>query len=266
MSNKREIWWSDHKASDFGAIDPDATIAVLPLAAIEQHGPHLPLSTDSDIMAGMIDEVAALMPDSLDVRFLPIQAVGKSNEHIYAPGTLSLSPAELIPAWTEIGLSVARAGIRKIVLITSHGGNEEIMAIVTRELRVRANMLAVKSSWSRFGLPDGLFSEEEQRLGIHGGDYETSLMRYFRPDLVDMARAQNFTSSSTRAAQEFELLRPHGTHSFAWIASDLNPAGVVGNATLATAEKGKLAARHQALGFIRLLLDIRKARLADWLT
>src|SRR5690606_11886668 len=128
----------------------------------------------------------ARLPDDLDIRILPVQSVGKSNEHLHAPGTLTLPATTLIETWTELGASVARAGVGKIVFVTSHGGNEEIMGIVARELRVRFCMLAVKSSWSRFGKPAGLYSDIEDRYGIHGGDFETSVMLHFRPDLVDM--------------------------------------------------------------------------------
>ena len=262
---KRRVWWGDYRTTEYAEIDPEATIAVLPVAAIEQHGPHLPVSTDTKIMNGMLDTVIARLPDDLDVRILPVQAVGKSNEHLHAPGTLTLPANTLIDAWTELGASVARAGVRKFVVVNSHGGNEEIMGIVTRELRVRFQMLAVKTSWQRFGRPEGMYPELEDRHGIHGGDVETSLMLHFRPDLVDMSRAENFGSNVARAEQEFELLRHTGTHAFAWIASDLNPHGVVGNAAIATAEKGRLTAEFQADGFVRLLKDVRKAKLADWL-
>ena len=139
------------------------------------------------------------------------------------------------------------------------------MGIVSRELRVRFGALSVRSSWGRFGHPDGLYSPREVQLGIHGGDVETSLMLHFRPHLVDMAKAENFDSSFERAEGEFELLRPHGPHGFSWIAGDLNPHGVVGKAAIATAEKGRLTASHQAEGFVRLLQDIRKAKLSEWL-
>ncbi|RWN39026.1 creatininase family protein [Mesorhizobium sp.] len=262
---RKRVWWGDYRTTEYATIDPEATIAVLPVAAIEQHGPHLPVSTDTSIMNGMLETVIARLPGDLDIRILPVQAVGKSNEHLHAPGTLTLPAATLIEAWTELGLSIARAGLRKLIVVNSHGGNEEIMGIITRELRVRAKMLAVKTSWQRFGRPAGMYTALEDRHGIHGGDVETSLMLHFRPDLVDMAKADNFLSNVVRAEKEFSLLRHTGTHAFAWIATDLNPNGVVGDASIATAEKGRLTAIHQADGFISLLKDVRKAKLVDWL-
>lgn len=261
----RRVWWGDYRTTEYASIDPEGTIAVLPVAAIEQHGPHLPVSTDTTIMNGMLETMIARLPAELDIRILPVQAVGKSNEHLHAPGTLTLTAPTLIAAWTELGLSIARAGVRKLIVVNSHGGNEEIMGIVTRELRVREKMLAVKTSWQRFGRPAGMYSDLEERQGIHGGDVETSLMLHFRPDLVDMGKAENFVSNVARAEREFSLLRHTGTHAFAWMARDLNPHGVVGEAALATAEKGRLTAEHQADGFITLLKDVRKAKLADWL-
>lgn len=263
---KRRIWWGDYRTTEYKDVDPDKVIAVLPVAAIEQHGPHLPVLTDTAIMQGMLDTVIPLVPAELDIRILPIQAVGKSNEHLHAPGTLTLQPSVLIEAWTELGASVARAGVRKIVIVNSHGGNEEIMGIVARELRVRFKMLAVKTSWQRFGRPAGMYPPLEDRHGIHGGDVETSLMLHFRPDLVDMSKARNFVSKVGDAEENFELMRHTGTHAFAWIASDLNPRGTVGNASIATAEKGKATAEYQAAGFITLLQDIRKAKLSEWLS
>ena len=261
----RKIWWGDFTTEEFQDLDPEQTIAVIPIAAIEQHGPHLPVSTDSSIMQGMLDTVIRTVSDDLDIRILPIQCVGKSNEHQHAPGTLTIPATTLIDHWIELGHSIARAGIRKVVLVNSHGGNEEVMGIVARELRVRARMLAVKTSWMRFGLPDGLYSETETSYGIHGGDVETSLMLHFRADLVAMDKAQTFVSAVTRAEGEFDLLRHTGSHAFAWIASDLNSNGAVGEANLATANKGEATAAHQAEGFLRLMRDVRAAKLDDWL-
>ncbi|MCV0394828.1 MAG: creatininase family protein [Rhizobiaceae bacterium] len=262
----RRVWWGDFRTAEFEGLDADSTIAVLPVAAIEQHGPHLPVSTDFSIMNGMLETVFPLLPADLDVRFLPVQAAGKSNEHIQAPGTLTLTPLAVIQSWADLGASVARAGIRKLVIVNSHGGNEEIMGIVARELRVAFRMMAVKTGWLRFGAPENLFAEEEWRLGIHGGEVETSLMLHFRPDLVDMSRAEHFRSATERADGRFEFFKPQGQHGFAWIASDINPAGVAGNAAAATAEKGAATARHQAEGFVRLLKEVREAKLDEWIS
>jgi creatinine amidohydrolase len=239
--------WADLRAPAFRTLDPDRTIAVLPTAAIEQHGPHLPVGTDTLIAEGMLDAVRAACPDDLDLVILPVQAVGKSNEHLWAAGTLTLTAETALRAWTEIGRSVARAGLRKLVIVNSHGGNLDLVSILSRELRVECGLLAVKTQWMSFGTPDGLFSRREADFGIHGGDRETSLMLAFRPETVDMEAARDFGSTAERAA-----IPPIGPTSYGWIASDLSDAGVVGEAHRATAKKGRVLAAHQAAGFIDL--------------
>lgn len=249
--------WGDLRTTDFAALDPARTVALLPTAAIEQHGPHLPVSTDAEIGAGMLRTLTALDADDLDVLVLPMQSVGKSNEHLHAAGTLTLPAALVIEAWTELGLSAARAGVRKLVIANSHGGNADVNAIVARELRVRAGMLAARTHWMAFGAPEGLFSAREQAHGVHGGDMETSLMLWFRPELVAMAEARDFASSA-EAMDDCAWLRPTGAAAYGWIASDLNPAGVVGEAHLATAQKGRATADHQARGMRALLRDVAR--------
>jgi creatinine amidohydrolase len=255
----RKIWWTDFAAREFEGLDPMETIAILPIAAVEQHGPHLPVGTDTQINTGLLEMLAERAPLDLDLRILPVQAIGKSNEHIWAKGTITHTATNLIDAWTQIGLEVARAGIRKIIFINSHGGNEEVMGIVARELRVKAGMLAVKSGW-RFGAPDGVLSDIERRHGIHGGDSETSLMLFLRPDLVDMSQAENFASIAVRDEAEFKYLRQTGAfgHVYAWVASDINPAGAVGDAALGTAEKGRLIAERNVAGMLEVLAEIRR--------
>ncbi len=109
-----------------------------------------------------------------------------------------------------------------------------------------------------------MFSELERRHGIHGGEIETSLMLHFRPDLVDMSESGEFRlARRARRKRRSSTSAPTGTHAFAWIASDLNPAGTVGNAAAATAEKGRAVAEHQARGFIALLQDVRAVPLGE---
>lgn len=261
----RKIWWSDFSASEFNDLDAEATIAVLPLAATEQHGPHLPPSTDADIMDGMLNLVFEELPETLDIRVYPVIRIGTSDEHSRFPETLSIPSQEMIERIVSRGERASVHGIKKLVLINSHGGNEAAMAIAALELRKQHDMMVVKTSWERFGVPDGLFSEDERKLGIHGGDYETSLMLHFAPQLVDMSKAKNFTSATTKARETFKHLAPQSPHGFAWLAGDLNQEGVVGDAAAATAEKGQKAAQHQTRGFLELLEDIRMAKLGEWI-
>jgi len=231
----RKVHWLQLTTEDFAGLDSEKTIAVLPIAAIEQHGPHLAVSTDTIIGQSMVDTVIARLPEDLSALFLPVQAVGKSNEHIRSPGTITYTAETAQRVWTEIGESVARAGLRKLVIVTSHGGNVDTMRVVARELRVNCQMLVVTTGW-RFGVPKGLFADQEALHGIHAGDIETSLMLHFRPDLVRKDKVQNFVPSSVRMENEFKFLRPTGLHAHAWIAQDIHPAGVAGDASLATPE------------------------------
>lgn len=254
----RTLFWSELTTLDFAGLDPETTIVVWPIAAIEQHGPHLPVATDTAIADGMIGEVLARLPDDVSILVLPTQAVGKSNEHLASPGTLTLSAQTAISAWTEIGEAVHRAGLRKLVMVNAHGGNVEIIGIVARELRVRLGMLVVACAWRRFGLPAGLYTDEEAAVGIHAGDVETSLMLHFRPDLVRMERAENFAPATIGIAREFKQLRPTGYTAFAWMAQDLHPSGAAGDASLATVEKGRATAAFQADAFVELLRDVTR--------
>ncbi len=257
----RKVHWIQLTTEEFAALDPEKTIAVLPIAAIEQHGPHLAVSTDTIIGQGMVDTVIAKLPEDLSVLFLPISAVGKSNEHIRSPGTITYTAETAQRVWTEIGESVARAGLRKMVIVTSHGGNVDTMRVVARELRVNCQMLVVTTGW-RFGVPKGLFSDQEALHGIHAGDIETSLMLHLRPDLVRKEKVANFVPSSVRMENEFKFLRPTGLHAHAWIAQDIHPAGAAGDASLGTAEKGKQWAEFQAERFIELLRDVERFELS----
>ncbi len=253
----RRHYWAELTTRDFESLDAESTIVVLPVAAIEQHGPHLPVYTDTMIAEGMIAQTLKLVPDDLNVLVMPTQAIGKSNEHLRSPGTITLSAETALRAWVEIGEAVSRAGLRKLVMVNSHGGNVDLLNVVARELRVRFQLLAVTCGWRRFGLPAGMYTQVESEFGIHAGDVETSLMLHFRPDLVRMEHARNFEPSILEMSRTFKHLKPIGSSAFGWIAQDINPDGAAGDASLGTAEKGRLTCEHQAKGFIELLRDVR---------
>ena len=259
-------FWAEWSWPDFAGADMANTIAVLPVAAIEQHGPHLPVGVDTFIMEGYLRRVADTLPEDVPVLFLPVQTIGKSNEHVAYPGTLTLSAETVIRAWTEIGESVHRAGVRKLVLLNAHGGNVSSLDIVARDLRVRLGMLVVTASWHRFGYPEQAFTAGERAHGIHAGDVETSLMLAFRPDTVRMDKAEDFVPNSIAVEDEFTWLRVTQPIGFGWTAQDNSASGAMGNAALGTATKGEAATAHGAASFIELLRDVDRfalSRLSD---
>lgn len=231
-------------------------IAVLPLGAHEQHGPHLPFETDTLIVEGIVNRLIAALPADLPATFLAAEPVGYSVEHMDVPGTRSLDYDEAVARWLGIAEDLSRQGIRKFVMLNAHGGNSPLMTVVATEARVRFDMLAVATSWTRFGLPEGVIAPEEKAIGIHGGEIETSVMLALYPDRVDMTQAADFPSRQSDYAARFAHLRAYGPHAFGWKMSDLNRQGVTGNAAAATAGKGEKLIAHAVTGLIELLGDV----------
>jgi creatinine amidohydrolase len=256
MNPKR--FWADMTWQDFQSGNPGEWIAVVPVAAIEQHGPHLPLDVDAAIAEGYLARVHKVLPQSLPVTFLPLQAIGKSDEHRDFPGTLTFSWETLIRAWIELGTSVSRAGVRKIVFVNSHGGNSSVLDIVTRELRAKFGMFAALTSWHRLGYPDGLFDQAERLHGIHGGEIETSLMLSFAPDKVRMDKLDDFMPVTRAMEKDFKVLRATVPAGFGWMTQDLQETGAIGNAKAGTKEKGEKAADFGAKAFVSLLEDVQR--------
>jgi creatinine amidohydrolase len=250
--------WTDLDWPQLAAGDPSRLIAVLPLAATEQHGPHLPLGTDIMIGEAYLARVREILPQALPVFLLPQQPIGISTEHIDFPGTLTLPTEVALQSWMAIGASLARAGIRKLVMVTSHGGNSAAMSLVAQDLRAQHAMLAVTTSWSRFGAPEGLFTADEINHGIHGGAVETSIMLAAWPDQVRTDHIANFTPSSVAMARDFKWLNAGRPTPFAWAAQDLHPTGAIGDATQATAKKGHALLDHGAQAFCELLQDMAR--------
>lgn len=249
-------WWWDLTTAEFARLDWGRLVAILPVAAVEQHGPHLPVRVDAAINAGIVARAVSLMPDDLPALVLPMLPIGKSNEHHAYPGTLSLSYETLARVWIEVAESVHRAGGRRILFLNSHGGQPQVMEIVLRELRQRLGMLAVGCGWGGITPMADLFAEHERRHGIHGGEIETSVMRHLHPELVDMEKAKDFVPFSVDLAAAGGLLTPEGAVGFGWMAQDLHPAGVSGNAAAADAARGRELVERGAGALVRLVAEI----------
>jgi creatinine amidohydrolase len=235
-------FWADLTTTDFAALDPAATVAVLPVGATEQHGPHLALSVDQTLVDGIVAQALPQLPGDLPVLVLPTQQVGYSPEHSRFAGTLTLSVNTVIATWVELGECVARSGVKKLLLFNSHGGQVSLLDIAARELRARCGLIVYSCSWWNLPLGDaahGLFSAEEHRFGVHGGEIETSMMLALRPEAVRMAQAAYFASSSQERAAKYPILGNGRSAKLGWQVQDYNPQGAAGNAAGATAEKGR---------------------------
>jgi creatinine amidohydrolase len=250
--------WVEMTTRDFQELDMSGAIAILPVAAIEQHGPHLPVEVDAAINRGVLARALELLPPELPVTVLPAMPVGKSNEHIAYPGTLTLSAETLIRLWSEIGESVARTGVRKMVLFNSHGGQPQIADIVARELRVRCGMFVVTCGTYSLGRPPGLFPDSELKHGIHGGSVETSMMMHLCPELVRREHLANFRPSSLDMERDFEILTPEGRIGFGWETQDLSEPGACGNALDADADRGRQLVEFAANRFVKLLDEVHR--------
>ena len=186
------FYWADDSTADFASRDLSETVVILPIAAVEQHGPHLPVQVDAAINAAILERTVPLLDANAEVLLLPAISIGKSDEHLAYPGTLTISAQTLRLVWLDIAKSVERAGVRKMILFNSHGGQISLMEMTCRDIRVELDMLAVACSWFRITPVDDLFSSAEIVHGIHGGDIETSMMLAIAPDLVAMDKAEDF--------------------------------------------------------------------------
>jgi len=249
--------WSALTAADLRALVDDRTVALLPVGAIEQHGPHLPLNTDAALAEGIALEAARRVKDAT-VLVLPTVAVAKSDEHTGFPGVLTLDAPTLQSVLVQIGRSVARSGIRRLVLLNAHGGNVPILQIVIRQLRIEQKMFCVSAGWMSMGYPAGVIDDAELRDGIHGGLVETAAMLHFHPQLVKMDLAKNFVSASSAVAEKNSVLRLLGPVSAGWTMADLNADGAAGNAAAATPAIGAMLVDHAAARYATLLEEVSR--------
>src|SRR5215469_16640577 len=218
------------------ALSRESTLLVLPTAAIEQHGHHLPLATDTLINNLILGKALALVPADLPVYALPPVCYGKSNEHLGFPGTLSVSAQTFMALVREIGASIAAGGFKKLALYNTHGGNTSLVDVLARDLRAEFGL----RTFSLFGSPGAAFegvSQQERTYGFHAGEIETAYLMHAMPELV---HRDAFTSNYIARVEQPELLKPEGSAAnFAWLTRDIAPSGVLGDPAPAAAEKGE---------------------------
>jgi creatinine amidohydrolase len=251
-------YWQDMRTTDFATVDAARTIALLPVAAVEQHGPHLPLSTDAAINEGVVRLMMQRLPADSSVLVLPALMVGDSLEHTAFKGTLSVELQALLGLWLSIGHSVARAGVRKLVIFNSHGGQRAHVDQVALRLRVDCGMLVVRAHSFALGTPAGLFHADELLHGLHGGAVETSLMLHLRPDLVRQDALADFPSTGRTLAARGGVLGLEEAAGLGWMMQDVNPDGACGDASAATAAKGKRLLDHWADRLVTLLGEVAR--------
>lgn len=228
--------WSELSSAALATRARDAaSLALLPLGALEQHGPHLPLGTDG-ILAREMAWRAAQGAENAEALVLPEQSYTASAEHHDWPGTVWIEPEDLVGLLCAVGRGVAQAGLRKLVILNAHGGNQPAIQIAARRLRKDHGLMCVSAGWMVLGIGD--HAPELRRGDIHGGFLETAAMLHLRPDLVDMGAAENFTPLSEKLAEENAHLRLMGAVNTGWVARDLHPSGAAGNAAAATATAG----------------------------
>jgi len=252
-------YWADLATTDFATLDPVKTVAVLPVGATEQHGPHLSLAVDHALVDGIVERALPQLPADASVLVLPTQKVGYSPEHAAFPGTLTLPIETVVATWVAVGEGVARAGVKKLLLFNAHGGQVSVLDIVARELRVRCNLIVYGCSWWNLPLGDevnGLFPPEEHRFGVHAGDMETSLMLALAPRTVRMAEARDFGSTSRERAAKYPVLGNGRSAKLGWSIQDYNREGAAGNAAAASAAKGEAVLAAAARQLAALLGEI----------
>jgi creatinine amidohydrolase len=239
--------------------DKENVVIIQPIGAIEQHGPHLPIVVDSAISMGVLGKAFSKLDNNIPAYSLPCLYYGKSNEHWHFPGTITLSAQTLLKVIMEMADSIYRAGFRKLVLMNSHGGQPQVMEIAARDLHQQYGDLLVFPffTWRVPHITKDLLTDKEKTLGIHAGDAETSIMLSLLPEQVNMDRA---VCEYPYGLPERSLLSMEGKLPFAWLTNEISKSGVLGDATVASKEKGDRILESVSDGWVRVIKDVYQFR------
>jgi creatinine amidohydrolase len=229
--------WQDMSSPQLGSFSRE-TIVVLPTASIEQHGPHLPVGTDSFIGEGIASALDAEFRGQLLI--LPVQRVGCSEHHMAFPGTLSLRHETFEAVVFDTLASLVRQGLRHFLVLNSHGGNQAIGGVIAEKgARAWKDVELVFTSWWKVAaerLKD-LVEGEFPSVG-HACEFETSLMLALHPQLVNMRLAVDDGLPPRAKPLQHDLLS--GPAATLFLPMDrMTRGGVYGRPTLASAEKGR---------------------------
>jgi creatinine amidohydrolase len=230
----------------------DEALVILPVGAIEQHGPHLPIMTDTLIGEATLTQALEKMSRQAQVWLLPPISYGKSDEHLGLPGTLSVSASTLRGLIMDIAESLRLSGFRKLLLFNTHGGNADLLHVVSREIRIQLGLTVFYLSPSSLGGAEGIIAPEELENGIHGGDYETSIVMAIKPGWVQ----DEFLAAELPDMSDKRFLTLEGRIRFAWRMADISASGICGDATKATAAKGKLIQENVTDILAQALLEL----------
>lgn len=249
------LTWTDIQAMP----DKENVVIIQPVGAIEQHGPHLPIIVDSAIAVSVLGKALSKLDSTIPAYALPPLYYGKSNEHWHFPGTITISAQTMLAVLTEIADSIYRSGFRKLVLMNAHGGQPQVMEIAARDIHQKYEdfLIFPLFTWRVPHNAKELLSPKELELGIHAGDAETSLLLSILPEQVKMERA---VTEYPHGLPEASLLSMEGKLPFAWVTRDLSKSGVLGDATVATKEKGDKLLESVSDGWVKVLEDVYKFR------
>lgn len=250
--------WENLATTEFAAIDR-RTVVVLPIAAVEQHGPHLPLSVDCDIGQHLL--ACADERYGTDMLILPQIKVACSEHHMDFAGTLTVTPETFLAYASDLLESAIAHGFTRIVIFNSHGGNQAIGRVLADKIGIRhRECRIVMATWWTLAHAALTGIQESARGGVnHACEFETSLMMEARPDAVRTEAISGMCLTPTYAWAEEDMLNGAAAGLFRTMYDKSGGTGTVGDPSAATAEKGARIREAVVDAFASVIHDLKTA-------